>query len=378
MTRKILLAGASTFALAFALPALADPSGPNADIGQNTAGTVIDNDVRDNKSLRNNAVTDSYNNAAGVAHAQQNNGNANSINAATSVQADIVQGFVPIASGATVNSNTNNNNVTHIGNNDPAVVDRSNAINNSFGGFGVGQSFSGVATTQQNNGDVNEMGAATAVYATLGQQLDDISQGSNVNGTSFQNGGFESDEIQDVDSVRDNSVNGSFGGAQGTSTSQQNNGNANAIGAATTVAVHGSTLGSVNSFANAFGSVTENAVLDKGLARSNSINDSYTGALGSHTNQQNNGDANVMGAAATVVVGLDPNAPIGMNGAASLAALGSLVAGNVVDSVLPGSTRSNTILASYVGAQGLMQQQQNNGNANVIGSAVNVAIRLPQ
>lgn len=379
MLRSTLLAGIASLALMAAAPVWAQEAGPNADVneGDDTSpGTVTNNSLLDNQTLRDNDIVDSYTDATGVVHATQNNGNANSINTATAVQADLDTGIPPLFAGAGVNSNTNSNFVDALGEDDPAAPDRSNSVTGSFGTFGAGQNFAGVASVIQNNGDANEIGVATAVLAVRGTQVGNVSQSSNVNGNTNNNFGFSSGAILDESQVRSNDVTDSFNGAAGTTTTVQNNGSTNAIGTATTVISHEGTTGFYSSGSTVNGQSTANVILDNSTQRSNDVNNSYNNAAGSMNTIQNNGDANTIGSAATVAVGIDPESPLGTLGQASFAALGSLVANNDIQSVNPDASNSNIIQASYTGAAGLMQTTQNNGSGNVIGSAVSVAITL--
>jgi len=276
-----------------------------------------------------------------------------------------------------VNSNTNGNFVDALGDGDPAVADRSNSVDSSFkAGFGAGLNFAGVASVIQNNGDANEIGVATAVIAVFGTQVGNVSQNSSVNGRTSGNAGFSSSDILDESQNRSNDVTGSFNDAAGVTTTVQNNGSVNAIGTATTVMSHEGTTGFFSSGNTVLGQSTVNTILDNSVARANSVDSSYVGAAGAMNTIQNNGDANTIGSAATVAVGIDPESPLGTLGQASFAALNALVSGNTIQAVNADATYSNVINASYTGAAGLMQTTQNNGSGNVIGSAVSVAISL--
>ena len=122
--------------------------------------------------------------------------------------------------------------------------DRVNTIGNqSFGGF------EGIASVQQNNGDVNQMGISTSILASNGQQdgdgyhLADVTgitesqtgKGAEAKDEQWQSMGVFADAILDEDSDVLNSISDAFNSASGIFQVQQNNGNGNAIGSATAV-----------------------------------------------------------------------------------------------------------------------------------------------
>jgi hypothetical protein len=61
------------------------------------------------------------------------------------------------------------------------------------------------------------------------------------------------------------------------------------------------------------------------------------------------------------------------NPSASVASLGAVVTGNT-SNVAANVTLSNTITNAFTGASGLAAITQNNGNNNVVGSAVSVTV----
>ncbi len=106
--------------------------------------------------------------------------------------------------------------------------------------------------------------------------------------------------------------------------------------------------------------------------RRNTVHDSYDGASGVMTLQQNSGDNNVMGAS-TSVVSSEDGAGFGPS-ALSSSALSATVASNttIVAPTNGSGGFSNSITDSYNGASGVVVTQQNTGNHNAIQSAVSV------
>lgn len=377
MYKNILLCGVSAFAVAIAI-AMAGPAsaqeqpefGATAEVGVDDQ-SVIGNSASDFQSLRENTIgaddedsPGSFNDGAGVLHVQQNNGSNNSIGAASAVTGGLV-GDVPVIVGSGAISTTNTNFTVHQGSGDLEVVDRENAVTDSFGDAdGNGAGFAGVATVQQNNGDHNEMGAATAVYGSTADLGTVSMQAFATGSTSLQSGTGEGGELTDDLSNRRNGVTSSYGGASGIATLQQNNGNGNAVSAATAVA-SASTTGAVFMGAAANGTVRDQGVVDNGLDRSNFLSNSYNNYGGIATVQQNNGDANVLSAAtsAAMVTG----AATGVSQSAS--AGGAVLDVGVTDN---GNSRSNSVFG-FNGASGIVTVQQNNGSANVMSSATSVA-----
>ncbi len=380
MYRNILLGGVSAFALVLGLSAtaIADGDGAmaiiNADMNNGDpvpmpGETVSGNFAIDAGSTRINNVLNSYNGASGITHVQQNNGSNNAIQAATAAQANMT-GNVPIVTGAAAFSTTFGNFTENF---DGL---RDNLIRNSFRGY------YGVATVQQNNGDHNEIGAATAVHTNTGGFSDSTQIAVSQGASAAQLGIFQL-PLLDNGSDRSNTINPSFVDASAIATVQQNNGNGNAISSATAVAGNlGS--GNVNQVALAVGAVGPALTGDFSLDRDNLIQSSFTRYSGVATVQQNNGDANVLGVSTAVTANIGPGLQDGTNAlnnnqVTQLAGTLGAVAGAAaldVDSVDQGGNilgfRDNTILASFGRANGVVSVQQNNGSNNVmlIASAV--------
>ena len=377
MNKRILATSVSGLALILGLTGAAQAQELTATVNQD-GRTVTGNFADDNGSTRANDIIDSYNGAAGILHVQQNNGSSNSINAVTAVATGGGDFFI----GAFVNSATFGNATSHTGQGDMGNPDRSNAITDSF------QDFSGIVAVQQNNGDNNEIGNATAVHAGIGVG-GNIGTSVFVNGVTAEQQGADQFEVTDFDSVRLNSIDPSFTNAQGIIGVQQNNGNANAMGIATAVSVNaGGPDDATNDVAqsvNVNGTVGPNApVWDFGLDRDNLIADSFENAAGIISVQQNNGDVNVLGIGNSVAVNLNGNAgdPVQNDVTAQQVFVQGGVAGAVsldVDPEVNVGFRDNTISNSFNGASGIASVQQNNGSQNVmgIGNAVQANINTP-
>ncbi len=374
MYRNILLSGVSAFALVLGLSAsaIADGDGAIAIINADMSNgdpmpmpdeTVSGNIAMDAGSTRLNTVLNSYNNAAGITHVQQNNGSNNAIQAATAAQANMT-GNVPILTGAAAFSATFGNATENFGGL------RDNLIRNSFRGY------YGVATVQQNNGDHNEIGAATAVHTNTGG-LSNSNQVAFTQGTTAAQIGIFQLPLLDNGSDRSNTINPSFVDASAIATVQQNNGNGNAISSATAVAGNlGS--GNVTQAALALGGVGPALTGDFSRDRDNLIMNSYTRYSGVATVQQNNGDVNVLGVSTAVTANIGPGLQdstnaLNNNQVTQLAGTLGAVAGALafdVDSVDPGGNilgfRDNTILNSFGRANGVVSVQQNNGSNNVM------------
>ncbi len=303
--------------------------------------TVLNNSVTDNSTGNFNTLSSSFISYNGVATVQQNNGHANVISAATAVAANNGLANQFVSKGQVVAFNT----VNDAGGNDQ------NGIFSSFGGA------SGVATVQQNNGHANAIDAATAVAVV------DANQQVSTSGL------VEDNEITDLGGFNQNRVFNSFVNYTGVATVQQNNGHGNAIAAATAVVDAAGSFGPTQ-FANAFGSVgsiIENETLDQESTRSNLIDtNSFNGSAGVSTVQQNNGNANALQVANAV----ESNTGAGLVGQSATAS--GAVADNVVQDIF-NTSRRNEIFNSYNGAAGVMTVQQNNGDGNVMAASTAVA-----
>ena len=128
MNKRVLLASASLVTLLWSLPAAGDHepgpglrSGSTAVYGNVSAapGIPMDNgvdssEVVDTLTFRDNLINPSFNGATGVSHVIQNNGNANTLGAASSVQGELGASLNAVASGAMSATFSFFNNATHI------------------------------------------------------------------------------------------------------------------------------------------------------------------------------------------------------------------------------------------------------------------------
>ncbi len=362
MRKSLLLMGASAIALTVgtATQAWADEPIADASVGAEDE-TVSGNYAADYGSTRLNTINNgAYNGAAGITHAQQNNGSNNSIGAATAAHANIANNQ-NIGGGAAVYSNTFDNETVNVGGT------RDNEILNSF------EDYFGVATVQQNNGDHNEIGAATAVHTGTGGR-GNASQSVSAEGNTSAQRGDDSRFLVDEESARSNLINPSFNNAGGVATVQQNNGNGNAMSAATAVFMNMG-AGRVGQSVSAGGSVGNQAIVDRSQSRDNTIDSSFDGYSGVATVQQNNGDGNVLSAATGVVGNLgNANLPAPSTvdqDADTSAGNRGLLRGLDVRQEAWGD-RDNAVTNSFNGAAGIATVQQNNGSNNVMAGATAV------
>jgi len=415
MNKRILLTGASAMAMAMTMAApsvvqaqsVEDVNGAWATInyvdidGENgggvpsvgeqiNAGSVYDNGTWQDPTLdpgqvRPNEIVDSFNGTQGIGHIQQNEGSANSINAAAAVQAAINQ-TTPAASGAFVGSSVYDNFSVQLDGT------RTNDVTNSFLGA------QGVFTVQQNNGDQNEIGSAEAVQADQ-NSIGDVGTFATVVSETYYNG------TDQYGGTRENNIMDSFrDGAAGVFTVQQNNGDANAIGAATSV--YGANGGygdvdqeiliqgaSVGNFGDEEGGPDDVSLSSSNeeapSVRSNMIDPSFDGASGIVTVQQNNGNANAMSAATAVAGNVGGQAVDGNDDVEQDVIVNGYVDGEgspVTDYVADWEvehSRNNAIYTdSFDGFSGIATVQQNNGDHNVLGAATavnyNAGLTAPQ
>jgi hypothetical protein len=426
LDKRIFLAGASALAImAYSGTALADPPWLEDVTGAEVQGSsvVSGNKVIDWMSRRANDIDGSYTEgSSGIAHIQQNNGSANGMENGTAIQGGLNSHVGFVKSKASLDLQTHDNKsivkgapdvlvpgipatpaVTHkdVDPNNPdgplidvvdvpaqpavpAVLkdfnDRENTIGNtSFDGF------NGIASVQQNNGDVNQMGIATSILASNGQQDGDGYHKAEVEGSTYnqtgkgaeahdaewQSMGVFADAVLDQDSDVLNSISGAFNGAAGIVQVQQNNGNGNSIGSATSVVATDNFWGTLNGGMNVAGHSYGNAVVDENVTRTNTIEDAFNGSSGAATVQQNNGHSNFMGAATSIVVGVSGPA---MTGGLTDATLSNCVTDNAVQ-VSQGDHYNNNLTTAFNGFAGIAQVQQNNGNANSLASGVHVSVQ---
>ncbi|HYG90378.1 MAG TPA: hypothetical protein VD978_29430 [Azospirillum sp.] len=367
---KHFLAGASAFALLATMsasnPAAADPPSLRITVNERAAspGPVVGgNSSEDWGSRRDNRLEATGNAAQGLLEASQNNGSNNALTTVTGVQAGGRDGSVKTRNS--VGSST----VFHIG--VDGTLDRSNTLQGSLTGF------QGIATVRQNNGDGNDMGAVTGVLADPSNAAGAAGQAAVTDGVVQLD---SASGLIDVGSVRQNAMDGSLNNARGIATIQQNNGNANAVSAATTVGINRN-ASAVSQQAASLGIVDSIATLDPtlglGMARGNQVNGSLNGARGLFTIQQNNGDGNVQGVSNAVNVGVG-RARLDQADQSATAA-SSLRFGFTRQGAgeLTGD-RSNAAQGVAGGdARGVINAQQDNGDSNAVTTA-NAISATPQ
>jgi hypothetical protein len=332
---------------------------------------------------RDNSISNSFGNASGFQTVQQNNGSANAILASTGVSVDEATGSDGNLENVTQQLSSTEGRVENVETveetaaaNDDA--DRSNAISSSFTGS------AGITTVQENNGDANVIGSSIAVAATIaGDDIDTVDDTDvSTTGAVTGNAAFAppGGTVLNDQANRDNDITGSFNGASGILNVQQNNGSLNVLGAAVGVTandVAASADGGVTAAASSTGTVSNNDPLqvegqpDHTNDIGNSFNSNFAG-VGNVT--QNNGDGNVIGQSVSVTAS---NTSIGGSGwgtAVSTAELNGTVTNNtvVMDGFGQGPQFSNGITSSFSGATGAFSVVQNNGNGNVVQSAITV------
>lgn len=344
---------------------------------------------------RSNDIGASFNDASGIANVQQNNGSQNVMGIGNAVQANIDSpvGFLNSNDQAeqfanTVGGTVGNTSASWGFGLTPVEPDtdnmRRNLIDDSF------DDFSGMATVQQNNGDNNVIGASNAVVATIRSE-DKLDQVTNATAqtTGSTTANVSADEFPRLrirGTNRDNTIEGSFDGAEGIVNVQQNNGSNNVMSVANTVVANvendpdnDAALNS-NNFAQGLATVQGNlANPDSFTDRVNLIDNSFNGSAGMSTVQQNNGSNNVMGSASSVSASINNALDNGFSSPAlTVAGLGSVVAGNTirVEATVGAPGLENTVVDSYTNAAGIMITQQNNGSNNAIGSAVAVTANI--
>jgi hypothetical protein len=365
MKKPILMLGASALALGLAGAPQAQANNATAEVNWGLGATVSGNNITDSGNLRDNDVGGSFNGGTGIQHIQQNNGSSSSVKAASAILANI-NGTLNTVATARTNAWTQSNRFS------TQDDDRSNLIENSF------KNFSGITKTQQNNGDVSDVGSSTAVYAGLPL---------NSNGTATNSANAQSRSLGNVggttrNSARDNNVDDAYDNASGIAKVQQNNGDANALSQSTSVAANledsQGDLSSVRQAVNAFGAVARSSAADSNSTRQNGIgrtDDAFDRFEGIAEVQQNNGDLNAMGQATALAANLDStgNATKDADSRQNVR-----VEGRVVDTYTHDNegTRDNLIDDSFDAARGILNVQQNNGNGNAIGTGVGVTANL--
>jgi hypothetical protein len=331
---------------------------------------------------------DVFNGAQGIVTIQQNNGNGNAMATATGVRADIgsTESDAPNLEQVTVQDVSTTGIVDSYNHSievslpngqvppGPKDFERANLLTNAFEG-GV----NGIFTIQQNNGDGNNMGAATGVAANINSSGDiDSTLDNDASTTGTVMGAGDFDGALDLWANRHNTIKDPiFSGAAGIMTVQQNNGNNNVMGSAVGVVANVNTVkhvGEGGAIADSSGTATvdgNGSISTSFTDRLNTIDGAFTGAQGVMTVQQNNGDNNVMGAATDVVATTEEP---GFGPAASNATLGATVSNNFAlnTGTVGEPGYSNSLTGSFTGASGVMTVQQNNGNNSAMQSAVSV------
>jgi len=292
--------------------------------GTNTsAGEAVDQSVKADASVTNNKTTSSsqagaspqpadrdnritgvFDNAKGIVNVQQNNGDGNAMNVANSVRAsyetaddiDSVNSSAVAAIG-TVSGNT-------------ATDTDQNRVNTLQSGSFADSA--GLMTVQQNNGDNNAMNSATGVTASIftGNQIDgaSVTAGASATASVTNNKATATDDVD-----RQNTISsGSFNGAVGVATVQQNNGDNNVINASksivagigdegTFVGFDGEMVANTSLTATVSGNTATIAATNSPPGYANVLTASFDGFQGIKTVQQNNGNNNALQSTITVV-----------------------------------------------------------------------------
>lgn len=252
---------------------------------------------------------------------------------------------------------------------------RENLIDNAWNGGATG-----IVHNQQNNGSNNAVNAATAVHAdvTGGTDLETgatvdarlgkvifVGNERDIDGNSSIHTGAHTPD-------RSNSILDTMLGFFGVATLQQNNGDNNALNAATAVDGVDGDIGTVDQNTDTEVAVIGQTAADNGSRRQNLIDPSFTSAAGVVTVQQNNGDGNAI-SAATAVAGVTGDASLIKQRASTRFPRNSFGAPLAFNQTIDiGSVRSNLVENSFQEFKGAATVQQNNGNANVMSTAIGV------
>ena len=375
---------ANAIAAATAVVDAAGSFGPNQFANAfGSVGSIIENEAIDQQSTRSNLIANgSFNGSAGVSTVQQNNGNANALQVANAVESNTGGSLVTQNAGASGNVADN---VVQ----DVFSATRRNEILNSY------NAAAGVMTVQQNNGDGNVMAASTAVAgATGGGFTTDVQQFVNASGSVNSTISTDRDLPEIGLGERVNIIDPSFNSASGVVTAQQNNGSNNVVAAASGVFTDrttgfdpgdedvlfqsASTSGSVTGTAFSF-EVSQNVTPPPYDRQNQILNGSFDGFAGTATVQQNNGDNNVVAAATAVaarVDALDDFDLVGSSAPAAASTSGVIDQASSIDSQDVFANRQNEIGSSFNEAEGIITVQENNGNSNVMGSAIGVVANI--
>jgi hypothetical protein len=341
-------------------------------------------------SERTNTISGgAFTDFTGMASVQQNNGNGNVIQAGNSIVADLgtetdtsdtESSSSSLLANATV---TNNSGFAASQSGPPEPYDRTNTVDDAFVGAG------GIVNVQQNNGDNNAMNVGNAVRAHF-LTADDIDDATKVVVSAVGTVTNNNSQLTTTDSEQNrlNTLTGdAFSDGTGLFAVQQNNGNNNAMNAATGVVATlftSTELEGNNASAQALASATvtnNRAVETTNVDRVNTIDDgSFNDTAGVATVQQNNGDNNVINASKAIVAGISDNPNfVGFNGSiVNDTAITAVVANNTSiiqpTNVPPGY--QNTLSDSFSGFSGIKTVQQNNGSNNAIQSSIAVVANV--
>ena len=337
---------------------------------------------------RTNTVSGSFSDFVGMASVQQNNGNGNVVQAGNSIVADLgtetdVGASEDAAQSLLANAFVSGNSgYAESQSGAPDPYDRTNTVASSFDGAG------GIVNVQQNNGDNNAMNVGNAVRAHF-LTADDIDDATDVVvsavGTVTNNNLTISPT--DREQNRLNTIgDGSFSDGTGLFAVQQNNGNNNALNAATGIVATLFTTDQINGDdatvnAASTATVTNNVANETAnVDRVNTIDESFNDTAGVATVQQNNGDNNVINASKAIAAGISDNPDfVGFNG--------NIVDDTTITAVVSGNTSiiaptnvppgyQNTLSGSFSGFSGVKTVQQNNGSNNAIQSSIAVVANV--
>lgn len=355
---------------------LDDSGGP---ISQTTTinSYVYNTDTYDGSGYRTNTLPNVFQSSQGMVDIQQNNGDANSI---------IDKKKLIIVNDGLVDQN---NNVAHsviVADADTYNATRSNSIDN----FLNNASFAGVMGIQQNNGDGNSLTLSKQIAVDFSDSpgvgdADDVSQRVKIEATAQGFFNFPGTGDHDMrDSDLDNRINSSFNDVEGIFNIQQNNGNANSMAIADSLAVNTEEVdenrGSLYQKVKVKGFVPNGfQIKTSGTTKDNLIRDSFKDVAGFFAVQQNNGNANVMGIGTALYV--DTGNATGSDGGPDenlgqfIKTEGEIGQGDGVLGSEVRDPRLNHIAEnSFRDTDGVANVQQNNGDGNVIGIANGYAL----
>ncbi len=130
----------------------------------NVYGAVLYNMVFEFGVIRDNTINNAFNDFAGAANVQQNNGHGNSMNQVIGVNGGIAEGSPVFGE----KGGTNNAELAGVVSNNLVIALSDDAYENTITGSfnGLGDGFYGVANVQQNNGSSNVMNSAVSVTVT--------------------------------------------------------------------------------------------------------------------------------------------------------------------------------------------------------------------